>query len=60
MFELSREDICKWRKEYNRLLIEEFKEIFQENTEEIMNENGQVTVTIIEVTEDENLSLIHI
>ena len=39
MFELSREDICKWRKEHNKLLIEEFKEIFRENTEEIMNEN---------------------
>ena len=27
MFELSREDVCNWRKEHNQLLIEEFEEI---------------------------------
>ena len=41
MFELSREDICKWRKEHNRLLIEEFKEINNETSDQKKDESFQ-------------------
>ena len=50
MFEQSREDICKWREELNKKCK---RKISSKNTEEIMNENKQVTIT--EVLEDENL-----
>ena len=66
MFELSREDICNWRKEHNRLLIEEFKEIPNDkNLEQSNIQREEEIVKDVEVKQQKKrtkqiLSLIHI
>ena len=53
MFELSREDICNWRKEHNRLLIDEFKGI--PNNKNLEQSNMQIEEEIVKVKQQKKM-----